>query len=47
MPRRYNLRQRDKNVKWVKDETLKEKEDESTAKELAELARLKKKFGEM
>ena len=29
MPRRYNLRQRDKNVKWVKDETLKEKEDES------------------
>ena len=29
MPRRYNLRQRDKNVKWVEDETLKEKEDES------------------
>jgi len=25
MPRRYNLRQRDKNVKWVKDETLKER----------------------
>jgi hypothetical protein len=33
MPRRYNLRQRDKNVKWVEDETLKEKEEESESED--------------
>jgi ATP-dependent Lon protease len=28
MPRRYNLRQRDNNVKWIEDETLNEEESE-------------------
>ena len=33
MPRRYNLRKRDKNVKWIEDETLKDKEDESESED--------------
>ena len=33
MPRRYNLRKRDKNVKWIEDETLKDKEEESESED--------------
>jgi ATP-dependent Lon protease len=33
MPRRYNLRQRDKNVKWIEDETLKEEESETESED--------------
>lgn len=33
MPRRYNLRQRDKNVKWIEDETLKEDESETESED--------------
>jgi ATP-dependent Lon protease len=33
MPRRYNLRKRDKNVKWIEDETLKDKEQESESED--------------
>lgn len=29
MPRRYNLRKRDDSVKWIEDETLKDKEEDS------------------
>jgi ATP-dependent Lon protease len=33
MPRRYNLRPRDTNVKWVEDETLKDEEDETESED--------------
>ena len=33
MPRRYNLRSRDKNVKWVEDDTLNDKEDETDSED--------------
>lgn len=33
MPRRYNLRKRDNNVKWIEDETLKEKDEESESED--------------
>ena len=33
MPRRYNLRKRETNVKWVEDETLKEEESETESED--------------
>lgn len=33
MPRRYNLRKRDPNVKWIEDETLKETEEETESED--------------
>lgn len=33
MPRRYNLRPRDTNVKWVEDDTLNDKEDETDSED--------------
>jgi ATP-dependent Lon protease len=33
MPRRYNLRKRETNVKWVEDETLKKEESESESED--------------
>ena len=33
MPRRYNLRKRDPAVKWIEDETLKDKEDEDESED--------------
>ena len=33
MPRRYNLRPRDTNVKWVEDETLNDKEEETDSED--------------
>ena len=33
MPRRYNLRKRDTSVKWIEDETLKEKEEDSESED--------------
>jgi ATP-dependent Lon protease len=33
MPRRYNLRKRDSNVKWVEDDTLEDKESESESED--------------
>lgn len=33
MPRRYNLRKRDTNVKWIEDDTLNDKEEESESED--------------
>jgi ATP-dependent Lon protease len=33
MPRRYNLRKRDPSVKWIEDETLKEKDEETESED--------------
>lgn len=33
MPRRYNLRKRDPNVKWIEDETLKDAEEETESED--------------
>lgn len=33
MPRRYNLRKRDTSVKWIEDDTLKDKEEESESED--------------